>query len=132
MKLSIAFVLIAFLPGFCLSKDTTCHGLRCWYSYYNKKYFDNKLPKNVDIDYGPCDGLVNVIACSWLDKKPNGEVIAYIRLIPEQNLAPNVSHMNLLHEQCHLATPYVGHDHGVEWQTCMHKLADAKAFDSLW
>lgn len=122
-----------FLPSFCYTpKDTVCRGLRCWYAYYNKKYFNSELPKKVDIDYGPCEGLVNVIACSWTDKDRDGQIVAYVRLIPEYNQAPNAAHMDLLHEQCHLATPYVGSDHGDEWQKCMRHLADVGAFDTLW
>lgn len=122
--------LLAFFPPMCLSKDTTCKGLPCWYAYYNKLYFGDKLPKDADVDYGVCPDLTNVIACSWRDTDKHGRTKAYIRLIKDYNLAANQAHLSLQHEMCHLANPH--DDHGAGWIGCMHALANSGAMDSLW
>lgn len=99
-----------------------CEGLPVWYAEYNSGYFQDKLPKDVVIDYG--EYRPDFIATTSLLK--DGRY--HIAFNEDLAKAPRVAHLFLLHEMCHVKTfdeddletrATLGGSHGPRWQRCM-------------
>lgn len=90
------------------------------YREYNKLYFSNKLPHDIDVKWKK-------------NMPPIGLWIAGTILI---NAAYKKEHMiwrlTLLHEMAHVATAAEKAEHGPRWKREMRRLARIGAFDKLW
>jgi hypothetical protein len=98
-----------------------CEGLKIWYDEYNQQYFENKLPKDVVIDYSGAGGYM-AITTMLSDGR------FHIALNEKYTAAPRVAHLTLLHEQCHVATYDEIEEHGKRWRTCMLEIDAEGAF----
>ncbi len=100
--------------------------LQVWFQSYDEDYFLGALPKNTIVSYGDLGGNMGITQ--------RLEGVYHITIDIEFNKAARVSQMTVLHEMCHEAQ--WGNDgldvHGPKFQTCMHRLAAAGAFDLLW
>jgi len=88
------------------------------------------LPKDVILRYGPAvdvQGRSNMA----ITRMHDGRFITEFN--PKYNQADTHLKMNMLHEQCHIATwGQEFDDHGPKFQACMLRLANQGAFNSLW
>lgn len=96
--------------------------LKSWFRYFNKKWFDGRLPADMDVLYAPDDtahGLA--IVRSATDRSISIDTALagtrYAKLI-------------LLHEMNHHDTGEFGH--GKRFQAGMLKLAIKGAFRNIW
>ena len=100
---------------------TTNAKLKNVFDYYNRKYFNNKLPKDWVIEFrrthflGYCDfdSEEIILNSSWAYRS-----------------GTKLWRATLLHEMCHLACP--GTTHGKEWQQEMLRIAKLGAFNKVW
>jgi hypothetical protein len=100
-----------------------------WYASFNHSYFQDELPANTVITRNLTDDRFMAIT-----EYENGRY--HIGINPKYNISSKSERINLLHEMCHIRG-FIEHDdefdqHGLKWQTCMHSLADQKAFEDLW
>ena len=113
------------------------------YQTYNEIYFNNELPKNID-----------VLAEEPPDVRPGDKVIAItyhsghshwyrMYVSPKLNPTLNYEEESVLHEQCHIEVEedyesrneiYIDNSngHGKPWQDCMKRLANEDAFSTIW
>jgi hypothetical protein len=118
--------------------DTTEAYLRAVYATDNDVYFDNKLPRDVEIS-NDLGGLT--MADSECDDYGQECVV---RFNPHFTAAPRVAESTMLHEMCHIKvwtrlleknrpemTSQVVYDHGKPWQTCMLGLDSVGAFRNV-
>lgn len=96
------------------------------YDLFNEQYFNKRLPSSrmVDVRFGLAHGNLGETSIC-----PGGY---YIEVNRRLNPADKQVYMTLLHEECHIATWGEIAKDGPKWQSCMHKLADEGAFDTLW
>ena len=106
-------------------KDTTLAYLQERYDIFNDAYFDNKLPRDVKIDFSETDtNFMGSTSCT------KSNVNCTIRFNRKYNLGPRYADLTLLHEMCHIPTfdervqGATGQAalHGPEWRFCMLKL----------
>jgi len=100
-----------------------CEGLLAWYADYNSGYFQDKLPKNVIIDYDEHEYLASTMLTN------NGRF--RISFNKDYASSPRVAHLFLLHEMCHIKTWDEWDnlsDHGPHWRSCMLVLDFDNAF----
>jgi predicted SprT family Zn-dependent metalloprotease len=97
------------------------------YRKYNHEFFEDKLPKDLIVYWGPAGGDHFIAYTYHL-----GEPDVWIEMNPKYNLASTETFLNLLHEMCHVSVGQTFDAHGPKWQKCMHNLADVGAFDDLW
>jgi len=93
------------------------------YIEYNRKWFKNKLPKNVPIFWG---------TKKELGKRYMGTcfyTVPAIVILDELKSLPCVAETSLLHEMVHLEFP--GSGHGKKFKMRMRELAKQGAFDGL-
>lgn len=90
------------------------------YRVFNEQYFDNKLPKDVVIDYGESVDMASTIQMS------DGRF--HLAFNDRFVAAPRILNIILLHEQCHVKTWKESPMHGPEWRTCMVGLDAMGAF----
>lgn len=99
--------------------------LKIAYDSYNKKYFGNKLPKDMVVHFAPCGDERNIGFTRFYRNRPLFIVIdKRIRKMKAIVLA------TLLHEMVHCELPKS--NHGAPFQKRMLKLAKAGAFNKLW
>ena len=111
--------------------------LKRLYNYYNKEFFDDKLPKDAELYYAPkLDKVRSAKAqhrsmCAvtyWYEDRPNAIVI---RRTKTKSIRHIVS--DLLHEMCHLSKPNASCEvEHSEFQEEMKRLAKAGAFYNIW
>lgn len=93
------------------------------YRDYNRRWFNEELPEDVDCLFTPvddCYGLVLQEGGGWL-----------LQINPKYSMEGRLWRMTLLHEMAHLQVrPY--RLHGVAFQDTMLNLARKGAFRSLW
>jgi hypothetical protein len=110
------------------------------YNFYNKQYFDNKLPQDTVCVFVPrldnvkCKKNMHRRTCAvtrWYEDAP---IIIFIRKTKDKNLRYIIS--DLLHEMVHIARPNAGcNSTGVyngAFQQEMQRLARDGAFNSVW
>jgi len=99
---------------------------KIWFDEYNQAYFLGALPYDTTVRYGNLNGHMGET------RHEDGRFEIVIDI--ETNKAENGARLTLLHEECHVETWNLGglDIHGRAWETCMHRLADAGAFDHLW
>jgi hypothetical protein len=96
--------------------------LKRWYRSFNRRWFESRLPEDMDVLYVPDDGAHGTAICY-----PNGELVIEV----DTALAgTRFAKMVLLHEMCHHATGDWGH--GVRFQAGMARLAMLGAFKGIW
>jgi hypothetical protein len=106
--------------------------LQSAYGRYNRKYFHDRLPEKMDIQWGgPKDCLAYVASTV---KYKDGKLISetpFIRISKRIRFSDTLWHFALIHEMNHL---YVGRNkkHGPEFQKGMMRLARLQAFKTLW
>jgi hypothetical protein len=108
--------------------------LQAWYKSYNNLYFNNHLPRNINIEWVDLHSKLRMgeTQCTQTLKLDGpSELSCVIRLDPVYNLAFPVAKATLLHEMCHVKTYDEFDDHGRRWQACMQELWMDKAFDGL-
>lgn len=94
------------------------------YRKYNKLWFNDELPHDVDCFFSPVDDCYG-----QLQEEDNGEWT--IQINPKFFVDDRMWHMVLLHEMAHLKVrPY--QLHGKKFQDEMIRLATAGAFRGLW
>ena len=106
-----------------------------WYAATNETYFDNKLPKDTQIEIHviPPDSDAEYTIGQTT---PLGDGHYLIELDPRFNLSGNQEAMTLDHEMCHVYLDQRDGDgdakHGPRFQGCMQRLAIENAFNDLW
>lgn len=105
--------------------------LELWYQGYNVALFNHELPDKIMIDTNYRDDRYMAVT----DYQEHAQIYI-IRTNPKYNQSPKQARENLLHEMCHMRQLVSGEiefdDHGPKWQSCMHELANAKAFEDIW
>jgi hypothetical protein len=104
--------------------NNLCHReLQRVYRDYNRRWFQNALPDDVDCMFAPtvgCLGLVELDNGGWL-----------LTIDPKYAIEGRTWRLTLLHEQAHLLiAPYKLH--GKQFQMVMQGLAMCGAFRQLW
>ena len=94
--------------------------LESTYRKYNKKYFGNKLPKDIDLRFGYTHGCLGYQLGEEIVLSKNK---AYRR--------DSIWRGTLLHEMAHLCIEE-SHDHGPRWQKEMMRLARVGALRDVW
>jgi hypothetical protein len=93
------------------------------YRQYNRRWFDDQLPDDVDCLFSPvddCYGLVQQAGGGWL-----------LQINPKYSMEGRLWRLTLLHEMVHLhLNPYLRH--GLRFQEEMQRLAASGAFRRLW
>lgn len=90
------------------------------YRIFNEQYFDNKLPKDVVIDYSESVDMASTM------KMRDGRF--HIAFNDKFVAAPRIMNIVLIHEQCHVKTWEEILKHGPLWRTCMLTLDATGAF----
>jgi hypothetical protein len=90
------------------------------YRKFNKKYFKNSLPKDIDLRFGHTPGLLGYQL---------GEEIVLSK--DKAYRRESIWKGTLLHEMCHLKVTERA-DHGPKFQTEMLRLAKLGAFKDIW
>lgn len=92
------------------------------YLRYNRLYFGNLLPTDIDLKWQKFGGD-SLYGC-WVE--------GYISINAKHKKLPKVWKMTLLHEMAHAATDTERSEHGPRWRKEMRRLARLGAFDRLW
>lgn len=90
----------------------TVEQLQSQYSSNNDRFFDNKLPKKVVIDYSE----TNPLYMATTTEHEDGFHISFNRAFAR---AGRVDEYLLLHESCHIVAWSDGVGHEARWRTCM-------------
>ncbi len=93
-----------------------------FYDAANEAYFENKLPKDVLIDYTDHNDKSMAYTEILLDGRFH---IAFNR---KYSNPPQVGDLTILHEQCHVKTFTEDLEHGHYWYACMDDLNRQGAF----
>lgn len=101
-----------------------CHRqLQRVYREYNRRFFLDALPEDVDCIFAPTDGCIGFVQMEqggWL-----------LTIDPKYSIEGRMWRLTLLHEQVHLLlNPY--RTHGPKFQDAMNGLAGMGAFRGLW
>ena len=97
--------------------------LRRWYREFNRKWFADELPHDVDIFYAP---LNDTIAEMTWDEAGT----PVIRIYPIFSICSRMVRLAILHEQAHIHLRSTSH--GPLFQAEMVRLAKAGAMKGLW
>ena len=96
------------------------------YRRLNRKWFDNELPKDLDITWMHLDGD-RLAQCCY---NGNGKAM-FIEISEDIKYWPRTILWALLHEMCHLLPPCIN-THGAEFDKRMLSLAKRGAFHDVW
>lgn len=117
---------LVFDSGHCASTfDMTIEQLQNQYSEDNDRFFNNKLPKKVTIDYGETDPRYMATTVLKDDGFHISLNLAFAR-------AERVDQYLLLHEACHIETWSEGSQHGPDWRVCMLKIDAQGGFREIF
>ena len=100
------------------------------FRHFNDGWFDGDLSQNTRIMYynmGPD------FAIGDMTSDGAGQFTIFINSYYDRN--PREAEFTEFHEMCHEAIALRGNEfeeHGPAWQGCMHRLANAGAFENLW
>ena len=95
------------------------------WKYYNRAYWDGKLPANTVVVWA----ALGDDRFGETEQEPNGRFV--IRLDPVKNHERNVAKTTILHENCHIVTYGEKPDHGPRWLAELHRIMLEGAFDDL-
>ena len=99
--------------------------LRWMYLDFNKKYFSNKLPKDMPVYFADLWCLGHTVIHKQTFRPQ------WIKICKRLRFSNKLAAMTLLHEMCHVETPkYRGH--GPWFRKRMKQLARDGAFDPFW
>lgn len=112
------------------------------YNFYNKKYFDGKLPTSCVVSFStwqPSDGMAmshphGVLACDPNYCEPDCNS-SFIRIQHHLYEFHDQTCMTLLHEMAHIEAVLGNRllaTHGPVWQARMLRLAKDGAFNDIW
>lgn len=97
--------------------------LRRWYRQYNRRWFADELPDDIDVLYAPVDGL-----CGEVSEGEAGDLI--VRINPAYALDTRIARITLLHEMAHIKL-WPKRNHGTVFQRELQRLAIAGAYKGL-
>jgi hypothetical protein len=98
--------------------------LKRWYNEFNRRWFEEGLPEEVDVLYAPVEGC-------WGETVPVDRHSFVIRIDPHCAISNRVTKMTLLHEMTHVELwPYC--THGPRFERRMQELAACGAMRGLW
>lgn len=98
--------------------------LRNWYRNFNRLWFAEGLPEDVDVLYAPVEG------CSGRTFPEDHDAFV-IRINPQFSVCERMTRLTLLHEMVHVELwPYA--THGPRFEARMQELAAAGAMRGLW
>jgi hypothetical protein len=120
---ALAMILIGLAAVLAFSASPTqLEDLKPWYNGYNETWFSNSLPHDTVVRWGlPDNGNIAETV-----KLPSGQ---FVISFSEKHASTSViSHLILLHEQCHIKTWDEFDRHGKQWKACMNSLYDRGAF----
>lgn len=103
----------------------TVEQLQNQYAVDNDRFFDDKLPKKVVIDYGETNP-------QYMATTAFRENEFHISLNPTFARAERVDKYLLLHEACHMDTWSEGVEHGPDWRVCMLKIDAQGGFREIF
>jgi predicted SprT family Zn-dependent metalloprotease len=103
----------------------TAAQLRTQYDNDNDRFFNNKLPKDVMIDYGETGSEYMATTAAVGDT-------FRISFNPSYAKSERVDEYLLLHEACHIATWKYGVSHGPEWRICMLQIDAQGGFREIF
>ncbi len=107
-----------------MKNDFSDRQLKRWYREFNRKWWADELPHDVDLLYAPMRETV-----AELDHDQAGTPV--IRIDPLFSICPRMVCLALLHEMAHIRLrPLRGH--GATFQAEMQRLAQAGAMKGLW
>jgi SprT-like family protein len=121
--LALLTLFMALIPASAAAPDLR---LMKFYEDGNRQYFDNKLPHNTIVSFDTPEHENSAATTAEHD----GHFV--IRIDPKINNIWQMAEMTEYHEMCHVETFTELDEHGPKWQACMHRLANAGAFDNLW
>jgi hypothetical protein len=96
--------------------------LRRWYTSFNRRFFGNSLPADMDVFYAPDDDAHGVAVCVSEDDR--------LIKIDTAHAGTRFARLILLHECNHHYTGDFGH--GPRFQAGMVRLAALGAFRRIW
>lgn len=94
------------------------------YHEFNRKYFHNKLPKDMVVEFGESKNWLGVTR--YRKTRP-----LFIQINKRFRFSLTCSMMTLLHEMVHVELPY-GVNHGPIFHKRMLQLAKTGAFKAWW
>lgn len=98
------------------------------YRIANRRYFGNKLPKDLLVKFATINRYK--LGSTWMNHS-NGWKPYRIHISSKLRFSSSLSLMTLLHEMVHVEFPKPD-DHGPWFNKRMKKLAKAGAFEGLW
>jgi len=93
------------------------------YHNFNRKWFRNRLPKDMVVDFVRMEGALGVTA--FYKNRP-----LHIMLNSELRTSDRIAALTLLHEMVHVELPKYNHGH--QFHKRMQKLAKKGAFKPYW
>jgi hypothetical protein len=96
--------------------------LKGWYRYFNRKWFDSRLPADMDVMYAPDDRTHGLAIRERTDER--------VIMIDTTLAGTRYAKMTLLHEMVHHDTG--DFRHGKRFQGGMLRLAARGAFRNIW
>lgn len=121
------FIALVLFVGLFSLKADNWSDLSKIYNDNNSDYFDNKLPRNIDVQWANLTDQ-NDIGLSWI----SADGVSHIRIDKKTNPVLRQARLTMFHEECHLKTGIEIEEHGPKWRACMFDLASRGAFDDLW
>jgi hypothetical protein len=97
--------------------------LRRWYNEFNRKWFNDELPKDIAVRYEVVDG-------AQAEADPQNDGTWILRIHPAIAWSSRNAAFALIHEMVHVKTECMGH--GKEFQDEMLRLAQCGALRNLW
>lgn len=108
--------------------------LKRLYDDYNRRYFDNKLPKQARIV--PSRRMPKRSALGTTEYNPKyGEQAFCVKINYKLEKMLDIAKLTLLHEMCHIKLLNYEKNsfiHGKQFNQEMRRLANIGAFDGLW
>jgi len=105
--------------------------LRSWFADFNGEYFGNKLPQNTEVEFASLGNGTDFVVFGATSEQGGGYKIQIDNRLRQLGW-DRIILATLIHESCHVETYSEIEEHGVQWEKCMHRVADAGGLDKLW
>ena len=120
--------------------------LKRQYNYFNREYFDGKLPKNASVIWSRVKKFTKLrhtrdyhhlkpVAAADCRVANSIDGVALrpprIRIAWNMRTCPTICKIHLLHEMAHIPTWNEPREHGPLWKREIHRLIEAGAFTPL-
>ena len=105
--------------------------LRSWFADFNGEYFGNRLPQNTEVEFASLGNGTDFVVFGTTSEQGGGyriQIDDRLRQLGWDRLIL----ATLILESCHVETYSEVAEHGVQWEKCMHRVADAGGLDKLW